>query len=79
MIYVHVFTIYNSLEAVHPEAYKAFQVSNDLESVIKRCLGLEVSPGGSTSTSPSKLSSDSKITLSLMTPVLPMLVSIYFA
>ncbi|XP_032454032.1 DNA ligase 3 isoform X2 [Nasonia vitripennis] len=64
------------LGAVHDDAYMAFQVSRDLPAIIRRCLG--ISPTASTSsaaTSPlAKSPKAGKVaTLSLMTPVLPML------
>ncbi|CAK9798733.1 DNA ligase 3 [Anthophora quadrimaculata] len=60
------------LAAVHPDAYAAFQTSRDLNTVIDRCL----KGSSKIETSPTKFlghSSDDKITLTLMTPVLPML------
>lgn len=53
------------LEGVHPDAYEAYQSCRDINVVIRRCLG-----------SSSKTSSKTnmvKATISLMTPVLPML------
>lgn len=64
------------LGAVHDDAYTAFQVSRDLPAIIRRCIG--ISPSTSTTiTSPlAKSPQTGKVaTLSLMTPVLPMLVS----
>ncbi|XP_011309542.1 DNA ligase 3 isoform X2 [Fopius arisanus] len=60
------------LEAIDADAYQAFQVSNNLESVVKRFTRQDGDQPGSdpgTSRSPVK----GKILLSLMTPVLPML------
>ncbi|XP_011338328.1 DNA ligase 3 isoform X3 [Ooceraea biroi] len=57
------------LEGVHVDAYRAFQMSRDLEAVIRRFLP---SSGEKPSTSDSPLSRN-KVALSLMTPVLPML------
>lgn len=57
------------LEGVHPDAYKAFQMSRDLDAVVRRFLSnQEEKP--CTSGSPS---SRNKVAISLMTPVLPML------
>ncbi|XP_018313454.1 DNA ligase 3 [Mycetomoellerius zeteki] len=57
------------LEAVHADAYKAFQMSRCLEAVVRRFLSnLEEKP----STSGSSLGRN-KVAISLMTPVLPML------
>ncbi|KAG5347662.1 DNLI3 ligase, partial [Acromyrmex charruanus] len=57
------------LEAVHADAYKAFQMSRDLETVVRRFLSnLEEK----LSASGSSLSRN-KVAISLMTPVLPML------
>ncbi|XP_033210020.1 DNA ligase 3 isoform X2 [Belonocnema kinseyi] len=63
------------LQAIDVEAYKAFQVSNNLEAVILRCLGdPSSSSSAATSTSGSKKGSgEKKVALSIMTPVLPML------
>lgn len=57
-----------SLGAVHDEAYTAFQASRDLPSVIQRFLGDKKSATLMSSGEP-------KLGLTLMTPVLPMLVS----
>nr|CAH7750695.1 unnamed protein product [Callosobruchus chinensis] len=51
------------LDAVHPDAYEAYQASRNLEAVIEKCL----KNGGKTS------SKNVKADISLMTPVLPML------
>ncbi|CAL7941000.1 unnamed protein product [Xylocopa violacea] len=60
------------LGAVHEDAYEAFQTSRDLNSVIERCL-----QGSSKVEKPSMFlpgpSTNIKATISLMTPVLPML------
>ncbi|KAK2581838.1 hypothetical protein KPH14_002304 [Odynerus spinipes] len=60
------------LGAVHEEAYKAFQVSMNLEAIVERCL-----PSTSSSSSSKKMtlstSPSNKVALTLMTPVLPML------
>ncbi|XP_026669281.1 DNA ligase 3 isoform X2 [Ceratina calcarata] len=60
------------LAAIHDQAYEAYQASRDLDSVIERCTSRA---GESSSSSSSLLGSSPKIkaTLSLMTPVLPML------
>ncbi|CAD6208389.1 GSCOCG00003393001-RA-CDS [Cotesia congregata] len=58
------------LEAVGSEAYKAYQVSNDLEAVVRRFVN---KTGSKNSTESSSVKS--KVSLALMTPVLPMLVS----
>ncbi|XP_043252498.1 DNA ligase 3 [Colletes gigas] len=63
------------LGAVHEDAYRAFQTSRDLNSVIERCLQTSTivdklsKPSSSTLKSPTGI----KVALSLMTPVLPML------
>ena len=63
------------LSAIHERAYEAFQVSRDLDSVVER-----FTSGSSGSTKHGKASfvspessKGNKVTLSLMTPVLPML------
>lgn len=63
------------LEAIDKAAYPAFQASNDLEAVIMRFLaGPSTSNSDKTSISDSKKGSgQKKVSLSLMTPVLPML------
>ncbi|EDO37995.1 predicted protein [Nematostella vectensis] len=58
------------LEAIDPDAYKAFQASNDLEDVVKRCLEKHASSGNDRVPGMSKKLS---IRASLMTPVKPML------
>ena len=59
-----------SLEAVHADAYKAFQMSRDLETVVRCFLtNLEEKPSALGSSL-----SRNKVVISLMTPVLPMLV-----
>ncbi|KAL6424114.1 hypothetical protein ACFW04_009769 [Cataglyphis niger] len=58
------------LEGVHVDAYKAFQMSRDLEAVIRRFLPDLKEKPSNTSGSPS---SRNKVAISLMTPVLPML------
>lgn len=63
-----------SLEGVHEDAYKAFQMSRDLETVIRRFLP---DSAEKTSAAGSPSSSHNKVALSLMTPVLPMLVYRY--
>ncbi|XP_014471668.1 PREDICTED: DNA ligase 3 [Dinoponera quadriceps] len=58
------------LEGVHEDAYKAFQMSRDLETVIRRFLpDLMEKP----TASGSPASSCNKVAISLMTPILPML------
>ncbi|KAL2742350.1 DNA ligase 3 isoform X1 [Vespula maculifrons] len=62
------------LNAVHEDAFKAFQVSMNLEAVVQRFLPSTSTP----STSPKETTlltspGGTKIALSLMTPVLPML------
>ncbi|XP_011866733.1 PREDICTED: DNA ligase 3 isoform X2 [Vollenhovia emeryi] len=57
------------LEGVNADAYKAFQMSRDLEAVVRRFLpNLEDKPCASSS-----ILSRNKVAISLMTPVLPML------
>ncbi|GAB1868521.1 DNA ligase [Camponotus japonicus] len=58
------------LEGVHVDAYRAFQMSRDLEAVIHRFLPDSEEKPSDTSGSPS---SWNKVAISLMTPVLPML------
>ncbi|KAJ9577033.1 hypothetical protein L9F63_006381 [Diploptera punctata] len=53
------------LEAIHPDAYQAFQTSRDIDSVLQKAVG----KGGDTKSSKTSL----KISASVMTPVLPML------
>ncbi|XP_036142769.1 DNA ligase 3 [Monomorium pharaonis] len=57
------------LEAIHSDAYTAFQMSQNLEAVLRRFLpNLEGKPCASSSPL-----SQNKVALSLMTPILPML------
>lgn len=56
------------LEGVHVDAYRAFQMSRDLEAVIRRFL-----PTAGEKSSASESQSQNKVAFSLMTPVLPML------
>jgi len=58
-----------SLEAVHPDAYQAFQTSRDLDAVLSKAVS-STDEGCSSPTKKAALT----ITASLMTPVLPMLV-----
>ena len=58
-----------SLEAVHPDAYQAFQTSRDLDTVLSKA----VSSNDEGCSSPTKKAALT-ITASVMTPVLPMLV-----
>ena len=58
-----------SLEAVHPDAYQAFQTSRDLDTVLSKAVS-STDEGCSSPTKKGALT----ITASLMTPVLPMLV-----
>jgi hypothetical protein len=58
-----------SLEAVHPDAYRAFQTSRDLNAVLSKAVS-STDGGCSSPTKKAALT----ITASLMTPVLPMLV-----
>ncbi|RZF40363.1 hypothetical protein LSTR_LSTR008793 [Laodelphax striatellus] len=57
------------LEGVHPDAYQAFQASRDLPSVLNRLLNLQ--PDATSQKTNSK--DASAISISVMTPVLPML------
>lgn len=59
-----------SLEGIHEDAYKAFQMSRDLETVLLRFLP---NSAGKSHNTGSPLNHN-KVALSLMTPVLPMLV-----
>ncbi|XP_076632497.1 DNA ligase 3 [Colletes latitarsis] len=63
------------LGAVHEDAYRAFQTSRDLNSVIERCLQTTTNADKLSKPSSSSLKSPTgiKVALSLMTPVLPML------
>lgn len=62
--------LYFSLEALDPNAYAAFQASRNLKDVVERVMeNKDAKPGMS-----KKLS----VRASLMTPVLPMLVSILY-
>jgi hypothetical protein len=58
-----------SLEAVHPDAYQAFQTSRDLDTVLSKAVS-STDEGCSSPTKKAALT----ITASVMTPVLPMLV-----
>jgi hypothetical protein len=60
-----------SLEAVHPDAYQAFQTSRDLDTVLSKAVS-STDEGRSLPTKKTALT----ITASLMTPVLPMLVRV---
>ena len=61
---------YFSLEGLDPNAYEAYQASRDLKDVVERVVELQRSnkAGG--------LSKKLSIKATLMTPVLPMLVSV---
>ncbi|XP_076647437.1 DNA ligase 3 isoform X2 [Halictus rubicundus] len=59
------------LAAVHDDAYAAYQTSKDLVNVVKRCL--ETSRSGGPASSSGSPSGNKVATLTLMTPVLPML------
>lgn len=61
----------SSLEALHPDAYQAFQTSRDLDAVVSKAL-VKTTDGHS---SPAKKTT-LKITVSLMTPIQPMLVKL---
>ncbi|XP_069690726.1 DNA ligase 3 [Periplaneta americana] len=56
------------LEAVHPDAYQAFQTSQDLDAVLAKAV-VKTESGHSSPTKKTNI----KITASVMTPVLPML------
>lgn len=58
-------TFVYSLEAVHPDAYQAFQTTRDINSVILKCVP----------TVGEVTQSALKIDVKTLTPVLPMLVS----
>lgn len=60
----------HSLDAIDPNAYEAFQASNNLTGVVQRCLQKKESNAGVLPGMSKKLS----IKASLMTPVKPMLV-----
>ncbi|XP_046390611.1 DNA ligase 3 [Ischnura elegans] len=62
------------LEALHPDAYKAFQTSRDLDAVIDKVLGGNVSVSQSPSKPmKAKAGTSLEIGMTLLTPVLPML------
>ena len=61
-----------SLDALDPDAYEAFQASNNLSDVVQRCLQKKHIKAGVLPGMSKKLS----IRASLMTPVKPMLVCI---
>nr|XP_050852904.1 DNA ligase 3 isoform X1 [Vespula vulgaris]XP_050852905.1 DNA ligase 3 isoform X1 [Vespula vulgaris]XP_050852907.1 DNA ligase 3 isoform X1 [Vespula vulgaris]XP_050852908.1 DNA ligase 3 isoform X1 [Vespula vulgaris] len=63
------------LNAVHEDAFKAFQVSMNLEAVVQRFLPSTSTPSSTSPKETTLLTSPggTKIALSLMTPVLPML------
>lgn len=63
--------LFHSLEAIDPDAYKAFQASNNLNDVIKRCLDKRSGDGSHGVPSMKKKLS---IRASVMTPIKPMLV-----
>ncbi|XP_046819476.1 DNA ligase 3 isoform X1 [Vespa crabro] len=63
------------LSAVHEDAFKAFQVSMNLETVVQRFMPTTSMPSSTSTKGTTLLTSPggTKIALSLMTPVLPML------
>ncbi|XP_026686456.1 DNA ligase 3-like [Diaphorina citri] len=64
------------LNAIHPDAYQAFQTSRDLDSVVRKLgLGEDSKESSGDEGDEDSSSSKSNIALKLMTPVLPMLVS----
>ena len=70
------FILHFSLDALDPDAYAAFQASNDLADVVQRCLKKkQTKPMGALPGMSKKLS----IRATLMTPVKPMLVGIGLA
>lgn len=76
LIPVLCFILHFSLDALDPDAYAAFQASNDLADVVQRCLKKkQTKPVGALLGMSKKLS----IRATLMTPVKPMLVGIGFA
>ena len=73
LIPVLCFILHFSLDALDPNAYAAFQASNDLADVVQRCLKKkQTKPVGALPGMSKKLS----IRATLMTPVKPMLVGI---
>jgi len=56
-----------SLGALHSDAYEAYQTSHDLKSVVQKACSCDSSKAAS--------SGKMNIKLSLLTPILPMLVS----
>ena len=70
------FILHFSLDALDPDAYAAFQASNNLADVVQRCLKKkQTKPVGALPGMSKKLS----IRATLMTPVKPMLVGIRLA
>jgi len=63
------------LDALDPNAYEAFQASNNLSDVVQRCLQKKETKAGILPGMSKKLS----IRASLMTPVKPMLVCFFLA
>ncbi|KAI5710706.1 hypothetical protein M8J75_010903 [Diaphorina citri] len=62
------------LNAIHPDAYQAFQTSRDLDSVVRKLgLGEDSKESSGDEGDEDSSSSKSNIALKLMTPVLPML------
>lgn len=66
------FLLYYSLGAIHADAYEAYQTSHNLKAVIEKACSLD----------PSKIVNNKNgkmnVNLSLLTPILPMLVSYLF-
>ncbi|KAK0171037.1 hypothetical protein PV328_008803 [Microctonus aethiopoides] len=61
------------LEAIGPDVYRAYQLSHDLDTVLKRFTDELSKPICSTNMSKNKTSPQNKVMISLMTPVFPML------
>ena len=67
--------MYNSLDALDPNAYAAFQASHDLQDVVDRVLGRGGASGGTGGDGATPtLKKGLSVRASLMTPVKPMLV-----
>lgn len=61
------------LAAVHPDAYAAFQTSRDLSAVVRKALGKAEAGPDPPAASGAGGSGELKVSISLMTPLLPML------
>ena len=75
MSYLYLTCSLFSLDAIDPNAYEAFQASNNLSDVVQRCLQKKETKASVLPGMSKKLS----IRASLMTPVKPMLVCFFVA